>query len=394
MRSTDLSVPMRNTYRGEIMYRGQKIAQWHNPRILMDDIRAENQTKQFTSILLVGTPGTGKTTLATFLAHEIHTHEDNFIVRHMGRKELLNLEKVIKALPHNKHLILIFDDVSNALKAATGEQKAMITQTITEARHPSFMQSADRRVVIISNVHYSNAHEKMLRGQGSWRIYTDMGTEEAEIFNHSTRNKHKSRVSAFMNATLSAFRRKEFTLSITANRKETYVTGGVKQDNPKSAKYGETGIFRIVMVFDNVRPRFFLIPNDSCRLCDDSNRSAKQEIKPEEISTLMTAYYGNYGSVGLKLAMLEQGQHNQYRRNAVYAKYMATQLLEDYRIDLDKLTAYMRKKAEIKTKLVSRPKIHSRQVARDLGYIREGKDLIEIIKAEKKRTKPKDDDDD
>ena len=73
---------LKSKYQGAIQYKGEQIAQWHNPKLFLDDILGENDTKQFTSIMLIGTPGTGKSTLATFIAHNLHLKNPNYYVQH------------------------------------------------------------------------------------------------------------------------------------------------------------------------------------------------------------------------------------------------------------------------------------------------------------------------
>jgi len=47
----------------------EEIAQWHNPHSLVNRIYKQNQIQDFTSIMLIGGMGSGKTTLCTMLAH-------------------------------------------------------------------------------------------------------------------------------------------------------------------------------------------------------------------------------------------------------------------------------------------------------------------------------------
>ena len=167
---------MKSKYQGEIQFHDTPITQWHNPRILVDEIIAENKVKRFTSILIIGTPGTGKTTLANYISHQIH-QKKHYLVKHFGKKEILNFENVMDSLP-NEDLILIFDDISMVFKLKEGQaKKSEILSALTEARHPKFANS-DRKVIIIANIHYMNSIEKMWRSQGGWKLYTDMGNEE------------------------------------------------------------------------------------------------------------------------------------------------------------------------------------------------------------------------
>ena len=324
-------------YQGAIEYHGELIAQWHNPKLFIDDIIGENETKQFTSIMLIGTPGTGKTTLATFISHNIHIRKPNYYVQHFNKKELLKFDQIINNLPSGRDVILIFDDVSLVFKEIRDPGvKTRILQTLTEARHPKF-ETSDRKVIVISNVHYMNALEKMWRSQGSWKFYTDMSGEEADVFNHMTKSKFKQKVQIFAQTTLEQFRRKQFDASLTKNKKHTY-----KINEP----------FRFVMCYDNSHLRFFLVPEEYCNLCSEHGQKlSKIEATPEEIDKLICRYYGvKDGRAGMKLALTNAGVTHQFRNNVVYSFNLAYDVLSVFSVDPDKLADYYRKIAQIPDK--------------------------------------------
>ncbi len=346
-------------YLGPIDYKGEKIAQYHNPKIFIQDIIGENDTKQFTSILISGSPGTGKTTLATFIAHELHTNHPNYIVVHLGKKELLNFENVMETLPKGRDIILIFDDVSNIFKHINDpEKRTKILTTLTEARHPKF-EGTDRKVVVIANVHYIYSMEKMWRSQGSWKIYTDISNEEIQNFNHATKSKFKHQVDLFASITTAQFRKKKFEVSLTNKSKRTYTI-----NLP----------FRFIMVYDNSKLRFFLVPQESCNFCDiKKNKHSKTKATPKDIIKLAQKYYGKDGIMGLKLALLLAGQTLQFRNKTVYTFNTGQELLASFDIDQEELALELRSNARIKdTRLYT---IHKKKT----DFM---KDLVEIQKNE------------
>lgn len=346
-------------YLGPIDYDGEKIAQYHNPLIFIEDIIGENDTKQFTSILISGSPGTGKTTLATFIAHELHTRNPNYVVIHLGKKELLDFDRIMDNLPQGRDVILIFDDVSNVFKHIQDpEKRTKILTTLTEARHPNF-EGTDRKVVVIAGVHYIYSMEKMWRSQGSWKFYTDLSNEEIQNFNQATKGKFKHQVDLFASITLQQFRKKMFTVSLTNKQKRTYHI-----NKP----------FRFIMVYDNSKLRFFLAPNHSCNFCaKDKNKHSKIKATPRDIIRLAQKYYRKDGVMGLKLALALQGQTHQYRNKVIYGLHTAVEILSSFDVDPDALAMELRKDAQIKgTRLYS---IHKKKT----DFI---KDLEEIQKNE------------
>ncbi len=350
-------------YKGWITYENHAIAQWHNPNILIKELHGENQTKQFTSVQIIGSPGTGKTTLATTIAHGIHTRDPNYLVFHFGKHELLRFDTVLDSLPTDRDLILIFDDVSLAFKLISGEQKTKILQALTEARHPK-LEKTDRKVIIISITHYGNALEKLVRSQGSWKFFTDMNNEEQQNFNAITKGYFKNKVDGFARTVLDQFRKGEFKVNVTANKFHTY-----KINDP----------FRFVMYFDNSRVRFALVPAHSCNLCSkDKKQIKKTQATPDEIIQLAQKYYANHGIAGLKLALLTTGQTAQYQNQVIYSYNTCKEILSSFDINLEQLAQRMRERAQIRgTRLYTIRKKKTDFVA-DLEKIRNKTDIEPI----------------
>jgi len=338
-------------YKGAIKVKGDLIAQWHNPRIFLDDLYGENQTKQFTSVMIIGSPGTGKSSLHSKISHGIHTRNPNYYVLHLYRKHLLNLDKTLRDVPAGRDLVLNFHDVTGVFKdIASPQQKAKIITTLTEARHPNF-EKTDRKVMVIVNVHYENSMEKIWRSQGSWKIYTDMNSDEAQVFNGKTKGRYEHKVDIFQRTVLNQFRKKEFTCSLTSNMDRTYVTGGVRQDNPKSKYFNKSGIFRFIMVYDTIDVKFFLVDLEYCGLCSEGGQELqKTQATPKEIDQLITSYYGTEGRQGMKLALINGGITHQYRNKPIYGYNLAMEMLALFDVDKEALGDYYRNLAQITDK--------------------------------------------
>lgn len=346
---------LQNSYLGPIEYMGQKIAQYHNPKIFIEDILGENRTKQFTSILIIGSPGTGKTTLATFIAHGIHTLED-YLVVHLKKRELLNFDQIMENLP-NRNVILIFDDVSLIFKNITDPTKrTTILTTLTEARHPKF-ENSDRRVIVIANIHYVNAIEKMWRSQGGWKFYTDLSNEEIQNFNHMTKSKFKHKVEVFSKVTTEQFRKGRFTVSLTNNKDSTYTI-----DKP----------FRFIMCYDSSSLRFFLVPDETCNFCDPrANKHKKTKATPQEIIKLAEKYYGKDGRAGMKLALMLAGHTEQFRNKVVYSLNTSKEILSTFETDNEKIALQLREDAQIKDPRLYSIRRKKTDFVKDLEQIRQ-----------------------
>lgn len=359
-------------YRGAIDYQGEKIAQWHNPRIFIDDLYGENQTKQFTSVMIIGSPGTGKSSLHSLISHGIHTRNKNYYVMHLYRKHLLKLDQTLKDVPPGRDLILNFHDVTGVFKdIANPQQKAKIITTLTEARHPDFVKT-ERKVMVLVNVHYENSMEKIWRSQGSWKIYTDMNSDEAQVFNGKTKGRYDHKVDIFQRTVLNQFRKKEFTVSLTADMDRTYVIGGSQQDNPKSKLYGKFGKLRFIMVYDTIDVKFYLVAKEYCGLCSEGGQELKKtQASPQEIDQLICNYYGvTDGRIGIKLALVNAGVTHQFRNKPIYAYNMAFDLLSTFDIDKEALGSYYRSKAQITDKRLYTINRKKADFFKDLAEIR------------------------
>jgi len=359
-------------YKGSTTYKGEKIALWHSPSIFLNDLYGENQTKQFTSVMVIGSPGTGKSSLHSLISHGMHTRNPNYYVMHLYRKDLLKLDQTLKNVPPGRDLILNFHDVTGVFKDIQNPaQKSLIITTLTEARHPNFEQT-DRKVMVLVNVHYENSMEKIWRSQGSWKIYTDMNSDEAQVFDGKTKGRYKRKVDIFQRTVLSQFRKKEFTVSLTQKMDRTYVTGGVRQDNIKSHLYGKQGIFRFIMVYDTIDVKFYLVPLEYCNLCSEGGQELKKtQATPREIDQLISNYYGQKdGRAGMKLALVNAGVLHQFRNKIAYAYNIAYELLSQFDIDKEALADYYRETAQIKEKklwTINRKKVN---YFKDLDEIR------------------------
>lgn len=317
-------------YQGPIEFHDTPIAQWHNPRILIDELIAENAVKRFTSLLIIGTPGTGKTTLANYIAHGIHTRRP-YLVKHFGKKEILNFENVLDSLP-NEDLLLIFDDISLVFKMKEGQsKKSEILSALTEARHPKF-EGSDRKVIIIANIHYMNSIEKMWRAQGGWKIYTDMSNEERLNFNAITKSQFDNKIKLFSKTTRDMFLKGKFELKTSMKSDlHTYTT-----DKP----------FRFFMCYDGNYPRFFFSVKESCLTCSET-KNEYMKLSSNEVIELIFKHYGSDGIAGLKMELLRAGETAQFRNNVVYGYHDAKQLLATFDVNYEDLGITLRKRAKI-----------------------------------------------
>lgn len=324
-----------DTYRGQIKIKlpdnnTEEIAQWHNPHSLIGRIYKQNQIQDFTSIMLIGGMGSGKTTLCTFLAHELHK-KGNYVIKWFGKEDIRNIDKIFETLPPAPH-VLIFDDVSKALEGMPADRKRQVIQALTEVRHDKGRQNA-RKIITIVNVHYMMSFEKFWRSQGGIKIFTDIQREELNNINQMTKGIYARKLESFLKICDDQFTNKEFTVSLTERRDKTYTT-----NEP----------FRFAMVLDRKGVRFFLYYLDGCVLCNRHQRiEQKQRVDEEVLVDVILDKKKRNGISILRHLVLTRGYRQACSDNHYKAWCDIVALCEQYDVNWEKLANAINKKCKV-----------------------------------------------
>ena len=347
-------------YQGPIKYKDTEIAQWHNPKLFLEGLFNENRNKRFTSILNIGAMGSGKSTVRRFIEHHAHEKKGYYVVNFTA-DDMPHLDERLADLPLNRDLFMAFEDVSLVFKLMSGERKNRALATITTARHPNLgntrdskIKAPDRRIMIVSEIHYIPAMEKMMRSFSSWRFYSDMSEEEEGIFNHATRGRYAQKVETYRKLVLRQFRKSEFRVSLTANTDKTY-----KIDDP----------FRLVMCYDTAEVRFFLVPMESCSMCD-AEWQAKPNATPEDLIRLMESYDPKHATQALKTILAVKNYSDQFPRDLARTIEVGKQAMASVRVDPAQLATALRKKSKYTGKPYKHSRLKKRNYMQDLEELR------------------------
>lgn len=167
--------PVTKQWKGEWMVRN------HSFTASVLEIMKMSQNSDVVKINLIGSPGTGKTTLAKsigHLGHKIGLKRFNtpYVVKLFDKENLLNFEETLASLEPQNH-ILIFDDVSFLGAHASKQQIEMVKQAESEIRHLPGGQ--DVKIIEIKNFHYTLGVDKVLR-QNDFSYFTTVGSSELE----------------------------------------------------------------------------------------------------------------------------------------------------------------------------------------------------------------------
>ena len=88
-----------------------KMVRIHSIRAAVKEILNMSRSLDVVKVNIIGTPSTGKTTLAETIAHLGHTMADiPYTVKKFNRDDLMNFENVLATLQPTNH-ILIFDQL-------------------------------------------------------------------------------------------------------------------------------------------------------------------------------------------------------------------------------------------------------------------------------------------
>jgi len=267
-----------------------QINKFHQPRNVIDDIHYGCQSRDFIGVQLVGGMGSGKTTLATFMAHELHKKHPYKVVW-IGKEQIINADSIIENLSADPHII-IFDDVSKALEGLPMDRKKKIIQAFLEIRHMRGKQNA-RKVISIVNVHHFYAWEKTWRMQNVFSIFTEITNQEMiKVIKDQVNPRDFHYVDKFSKLSYQMFFKNKFDLQIAPKTTRTFIT-----NHP----------FRMALVTYAGRLKFMLYPSSKCALCERSADSTKQLVSAKHLVDVALEKYGASMSTIMKLECMSRG---------------------------------------------------------------------------------------
>ncbi len=281
-----------------------QINKFHQPRNIIDDIHYGCQSRDFIGVQLIGGMGSGKTTLATFIAHELHKKHPYKIVW-IGKNDIPHADKIINELTLEPHII-IFDDVSKALEGLPMDRKKKIIQAFLEIRHAKGKENA-RKVISLVNVHHFYAWEKTWRMQNVFSIFTEITNQEMiKVIKDQVNGRDFHYVDKFSKLSYQMFFKNKFELQIAPHVNRTFIT-----NNP----------FRMALVTYAGRLKFMLYPSSKCRLCEKNADSTKRMIPAKHLVDIAMKRYGSAMSTIMKLECMSRG----FKRAVSKKQYCAHQ---------------------------------------------------------------------
>ena len=203
---TKSEVPITVDWQNAKMVRNQSI------RAVVREILNLSDSLDVVKINIIGTPSTGKTTLAETLAHLCHKMSKKipYTVKVFTRNDLLNFEETLSKLQPTNHII-VFDDISFMSATAGKRQIDRIQKAFTEIRHLPGGQ--DVKIIAIFNFHYNMAVSKYMR-QSEFFFYTSVGSSELENTQNIVGKRYTQKILDFRKINQQALTSRKFTFNL------------------------------------------------------------------------------------------------------------------------------------------------------------------------------------
>jgi hypothetical protein len=170
--------------------KGFLVAPWNHPTSIVNIILAWIQHTIVYGVYVVAPMGHGKTTIIQTLVHYLHMKGLEGIIIHnklktwdfkivwAGKYEFQHQQEFFERLEKRRPHIIIFDDISGALKEISEQEMEKNFSTLTTVRE--IIDPGVKRTPVIFFVagHYSKNLEKEFRAQLGMSIYCSFGNEE------------------------------------------------------------------------------------------------------------------------------------------------------------------------------------------------------------------------
>ena len=193
------------------IWKNARMVRVHSIRAATREILNLSMALDVVKINIIGTPSTGKTTLALTLAHLCHKMGNiPYTVKIYNRDDLLNFEETLSRLQPTNHII-VFDDISFLSATAGKRQIDKIQKAFTEIRHLKGGQ--DVKIIAIFNFHYNMAVSKYMR-QSDFFLYTSVGSSELENTLNIVGKKYQAKILEFRRVNQQALTTKKYSFSL------------------------------------------------------------------------------------------------------------------------------------------------------------------------------------
>ena len=313
------------TWNGAKLMRGQSI------KIPVNDILALIKQLDVVKINIIGNPSTGKSTLATTLAHLLHKQAKiKFAVKILAREDMSKLKDILNNLSSGVNWILVFDDISFLSANLSKKEVENIQKEFTEIRH--LHDGKDIKVICIFNFHYTMAVTKYLR-QSDFSFYTTVGRSDFDNVVKTFGKTATRFLKLFTRIQGMAFSPSErFIFKLGKEKKITYITR-----KP----------FAPILYFNAYRSGIYVFPtrkwiDEKCVICDNAQKNTNT-ISEKDLETFSEKLKKSYGiqmiKQGLKVMAFINGINTYSKRTQQLMKQVESWCREN-KVDLEQLLEF------------------------------------------------------
>ncbi len=320
--------PEGHGYLGPTKYFGLDIAPWNHPKALVNEMLGNVIEWQIVGMQLNAPMGKGKSQFATAIAHNIHTVDPRFTVRWAGAAEFMRMEKFLESLPKYVPVVIIFDDITSALKQMDDKELHMNFNALTRVRHIIDPEKSETPVIIFTTGHYSKNVEKEFRNVMEYNGFVAWTNEE-----------HTNMDGIAPKNTQARYELKKFIRLYT---KIASAPAGMKKfalrlGNKKKIEYEYSHPFRPCCVIFGTEAKIILYSkDDQCQKC--AKGKVRRFAPAKEIYDRIIKAHGASGLKALRLSLWRSGYFNTLpKRTAIASRFIEERLFSEVTTDLNEL---------------------------------------------------------
>lgn len=322
--------PLERGYGGPTKYMDLDVPPWNHPTALAKEILSNVEHWVIAGMQVNAPMGHGKTTFATVIAHHIHRERPEFNIVWAGASEFKNIERFFESLPKCQPVVIIFDDMTSALKSMSDKDLHRNFNALTRVRHIIDPEKGKTPIVIITTGHYSKNLEKEYRNVLVYNGFTAWTNDEETNIETIAPKDTQARLEV-----------RKFTKIITkisqGPKEEKKFTLRLGNGTPLDFIYDKP--FRPACVVHNIQAKIILYDErDVCQLC--SKKKVIKIVPAIEVYNKIKTAWGPSGIQALRLCLWRRGYYKALpRRVATASEFIEERLLSEVSTDFDELLA-------------------------------------------------------
>lgn len=316
--------PIEAAYSGPTQYMGLELPPWSHPTALVNEILSKIKHSIVVGMQFNGPMGEGKTSAATVIAHHIHTLRPEFNIIWAGVNEFKNMTKFLEELPKYQPVLIIFDDVTSALKSMSDKDIHRNFNALTRIRHIIDPAKGKTPIIVFTIGHYSKNLEKEYRNILTFNSFLAWTNEEHSNIETIAPKNTQARYEVLKYGRMYAkmYSSEKFFLRLGNGKRIEY-----ELDNPLRPFCCVHGTEAKIIVFDE---------KDCCQLC--SKKAKRKVVDALEVYNRIKKAHGPSGVQALRLCLWRRGYYRALpRKVATASEFIEERLLSEVTTDFEDL---------------------------------------------------------